>query len=94
MSLHICYHIYCVTNPLHAHTHWKLQALLNEIASYEANIQEVEKATKELVSSDHFASDTIEQQNTELQHQWRQLKLLAAKRTQKLGDALEAQKVI
>lgn len=70
-----------------------LQALLNEITSYEANIQEVDKAAKELVSSDHFASDTIEQQNSELQHLWRQLKLLAAKRTQKLSDALEAQKV-
>ena len=71
----------------------KPQALLNEITSYEANIQEVEKTTKELVASDHFASDTIEQQNSELQHLWRQLKLLAAKRTQKLNDALEAQKV-
>ena len=45
------------------------------------------------MTSDHFASDTIEQQNSELQHAWRQLKLLAAKRTQKLSDALEAQKV-
>ena len=82
--------MHIVTHPNATPT---LQALLNEITSYEANIQEVEKATKELVASDHFASDTIEQQNSELQHAWRQLKLLAAKRTQKLSDALEAQKV-
>ena len=70
-----------------------LQALLNEISSYEANIHAVEKESQELVSSEHFASDTIEEQNRELQHRWNELKLLASRRTQKLNDALEAQKV-
>ena len=71
----------------------KHQALLNEITSYEGNIQSVDQSAKELVSCDHFASSSIEELNRDLQHGWKQLKLLAAGRTQKLADALEAQKV-
>ena len=71
----------------------KHQALLNEVTSYEGNIHRVDQSAKELVSCDHFASDSIEELNSELQHNWKQLKLLAAGRTQKLSDALEAQKV-
>ncbi len=71
----------------------KHQGVLNEVTSYEGNIQRVDQAAKELVSFDHFASDSIEELNRELQHCWKQLKLLAAGRTQKLSDALEAQKV-
>ena len=63
------------------------------MSSYEASIQAVEKRGQELVDSDHFASDDISQQVMELQRQWRELRLLAGKRTQKLSDALEAQKV-
>lgn len=71
----------------------KHQTLLHEITSYEGNIQSVDQSAKELVSCEHFASDSIEDLNTELQHCWKQLKLLASNRTQKLADALEAQKV-
>lgn len=71
----------------------KHQALLNEITSYEGNIQFMDQSAKELVSCDHFASSSIEDLNADLQHGWKQLKLLAAGRTQKLSDALEAQKV-
>lgn len=71
----------------------KHQALLNEIASYEGNIQSVDQSARDLVSCDHFASDSIEDLNRDLQHVWKQLKLLAAARTQKLADSLEAQKV-
>ena len=45
------------------------------------------------MDSDHFAADNISQQQMALQRQWRELKLLASKRTQKLNDAMEAQKV-
>lgn len=71
----------------------KHQALLNEMTSFEGNIQAVDQSAKDLVLYDHFASGSIQDLNTELQHCWKQLKLLAAGRTQKLGDALEAQKV-
>ena len=57
------------------------------------SVQAVEKKGRELVDSDHFASDDINQQQLALQRQWRELKLLAGKRTQKLNDAMEAQKV-
>ena len=71
----------------------KHQALLNEISSFEGNIQSIDQSAKELVLYDHFASDSIEGLNRDLQHSWKQLKLLASGRTQKLSDALEAQKV-
>ncbi len=53
----------------------------------------MEQEAQELVSSGHFAQDTVEEQDRELQHRWNELKRLATRRTQKLGDALEAQKV-
>lgn len=71
----------------------KHQALLNEITSFEGNIQSADQSAKDLMLYDHFASSSIEELNTGLQHRWKQLKLLAAGRTQKLADALEAQKV-
>lgn len=71
----------------------KHQAHLNEISNYDGNIQSVNQSAQELVASDHFAASTIEDLNAELQHGWKQLKILAAARTQKLCDALEAQKV-
>jgi spectrin beta len=70
----------------------KHQALHKEVSSYEPSVQAVEKNGQELVDSDHFAADNISQQVLELQRQWRELKLLAGRRTQKLSDALEAQK--
>ena len=70
-----------------------LQALLNEISSYETNIQAVEREAQELVSFEFFSLDVVEEQNRELQHRWNELKRLASRRTQKLNDALEAQKV-
>ena len=69
------------------------QALLKEISSYEASVQGVEKKGQELVDTDHFAAEDISQQTMALQRQWRELRLLAGRRTQKLSNALEAQKV-
>ena len=66
---------------------------MNELTSYEANIQAVQSSGRELLSSEHFAHDSIAELGRELQHKWGQLKLLAAQRTRKLSDALEAQKV-
>ena len=94
----ICIHVNWVHVDLAVYFLSKLfpsfsQTLLNEITSYDGNIQSVSQSAQDLISSDHFAADTIEEQDRELQHQWRQLKLLAASRTRKLSDALEAQKV-
>ncbi len=71
----------------------KHQALLNENTSYEGNVEEIGSSAKELLFSGHFASDSIETLNADLQQSWTQLKILSAGRTQKLADALEAQKV-
>ena len=73
--------------------HKLFQALINELSSYDASIEEVEEAAQELLDMEHFASDTIEEQRLELKRKWKELKTLAARRTQKLCDALEAQKV-
>ena len=56
-------------------------------------MQAVEKKAQELLDSDHFAAEDISQQAASLQRQWRELKMVAGRRTQKLSDALEAQKV-
>ena len=56
-------------------------------------MQSVEKEAQELVDSDHFAAEEIAEQMATLQRQWRELKMLAARRTQMLSDSLEAQKV-
>ena len=69
------------------------QALLKEVSSYEASIQSVERKAQELVDSDHFAAEDISQQMASLQRQWKELKLVSGRRTQKLSDALEAQNV-
>jgi len=71
----------------------KHQALLNEVSSYEATVSSTDSSAKELVFSGHFAADSIEGLNADLQHCWTQLKILAKGRTQKLADSLEAQKV-
>ena len=71
----------------------KHQTLLHEITSYEGNILSVEQLAKELVSCEHFASNSIEDLRAELQHSWKQLKILASGRTQNLANSLEAQKV-
>ena len=82
---HVIIAIYCPTLP---------QALLNEISGHESSIDNVKSQGQELIDNNHFASDDIQQQLLELQSRWRELKLLADRRTQKLKDSQEAQKVI
>lgn len=52
------------------------------------------KEARELISMGHHASQTIHERNATLQSLWRELKNLATGRKRKLGDALEAQKVV
>ncbi len=69
----------------------KHQAVLNEISSYQSNIDSISTSSEGLLDSGHFASDVISEQTTDVNHKWRQLQLLSGQRTHKLADALKAQ---
>ena len=47
-----------------------------------------------MIADEHFASDEVEQKLLELQSLWRELKLLAARRTQRLADSQAVQRVV
>ena len=66
---------------------------MNELTGHEPNIDKVKDQGEALIEADHFASDHIQQQIYDLQSRWRELKLLAGQRTQRLKDSLEAQRV-
>lgn len=69
----------------------KHQAVLNEISSYQSNIDSIKTSSEGLLDSGHFASDRIAEQTTDVNHKWRQLQLLSGQRTHKLADALKGQ---
>ena len=48
---------------------------------------------QDLIDSNHYATDEIEERCVELSGSWDLLKGAAAERKEKLGDALESQKV-
>ena len=66
---------------------------MNDITSHEPNIEQVKKQGEELIENEHFASDEIQQKLLELQSCWRELKQMVSRRTQKLHDSQDAQKV-
>lgn len=59
----------------------------------EPSVDRVIGKGEELIREDHFASDDIQQSMLELQSSWRELKLLASRRTKRLSDSQDAQKV-
>ena len=65
---------------------------MNELSSY-ASIEVVVTAGRDLLAKKHFASDTILEHNRELEQKWKELKAVAAQRTQTLRDAMEVQGV-
>ena len=69
------------------------KGLQHEITNREPSINEAKSRAKELIDSGHFASDEVQLQLLDLQSNWRDLKLQAGKRTQKLSDSQESQKV-
>ena len=69
------------------------QALENELTNHQFRIDTVLASGQDLIDSNHYASDEIEERCEELSGSWELLMEAAAERKQKLGDALESQKV-
>lgn len=69
------------------------QALENELTNHQFRIDTVLASGQDLIDSNHYASDEIEERCEELSGSWKLLMEAAAERKQKLGDALESQKV-
>ena len=69
------------------------QALENELANHQSRIDAVLASGQDLIDSNHYGSDEIEQRCEELNESWALLMGASAERKQRLGDALESQKV-
>ncbi|KAJ7373044.1 hypothetical protein OS493_014188 [Desmophyllum pertusum] len=67
-------------------------ALENELANHQFRIDTVLASGQDLIDSNHYASDEIEERCEELNESWALLMGAAAERKQRLGDALESQK--
>ena len=69
------------------------QAFENELTNHQFRIDTVLASGQDLIDSNHYASDEIEERCEELSTSWESLMGAAAERKQKLNDALESQKV-
>ena len=69
------------------------QAFENELTNHQLRIDTVLASGQDLIDSNHYATDEIEERCVELSGSWDLLKGAAAERKEKLGDALESQKV-
>jgi len=69
------------------------QALENELANHQFRIDTVLASGQDLIDSNHYASDEIEERCEELNESWALLMGASAERKQRLGDSLESQKV-
>ena len=69
------------------------QALENELTNHQFRIDTVLASGQDLIDSNHYASDEIEERCEELNGSWEQLMEAAAERKRKLADALESQQV-
>ena len=69
------------------------QALENELANHQFRIDTVLASGQDLIDSNHYASDEIEERCEELSESWALLMEASDERKQRLGDALESQKV-
>ena len=69
------------------------QAFENELSNHQFRIDTVLASGQDLIDSNHYASDEIEERCEELSTSWESLMGAAAERKQKLNDALESQKV-
>jgi len=67
--------------------------LENELTNHQFRIDTVLASGQDLIDSNHYASDEIEERCEELNGSWEQLMGAAAERKQKLSDALEGQQV-
>ena len=69
------------------------QALENELANHQFRIDTVFASGQDLIDSNHYASNEIEERCEELNESWALLMEASAERKQRLDDALESQKV-
>ena len=69
------------------------QALENELANHQFRIDTVLASGQDLIDSNHYASDEIEERCEHLNESWALLMEASDERKQRLGDALESQKV-
>ena len=69
------------------------QAFENELSNHQFRIDTVLASGQDLIDSNHYASEEIEERCEELSTSWESLMGAAAERKQKLNDALESQKV-
>ena len=69
------------------------QAFENELTNHQFRIDTVLASGQDLIDSNHYASEEIEERCEELSTSWESLMGAAAERKQKLNDALESQKV-
>lgn len=69
------------------------QALENELANHQFRIDTVLASGQDLIDSNHYASDEIEERCEHLSESWALLMGASDERKQRLGDALESQKV-
>ena len=69
------------------------QALENELSNHQFRIDTVLASGQDLIDSNHYASNEIEERCEELNESWALLMEASAERKQRLEDALESQKV-
>ena len=72
---------------------FSFQALENELSNHQFRIDTVLASGQDLIDSNHYAADEIEERCEELNESWELLMKAAAERKQRLNDALESQKV-
>ena len=72
---------------------FSFQALENELSNHQFRIDTVLASGQDLIDSNHYAADEIEERCEELNESWELLMKAAAERKQRLSDALESQKV-
>lgn len=72
---------------------FSIQALENELSNHQFRIDTVLASGQDLIDSNHYAADEIEERCEELNESWELLMKAAAERKQRLSDALESQKV-
>ena len=69
------------------------QDLEAELSSHESVIEGLEARGQELITSGHFASDTIKESKKSVHDTWTKLEDATTQRTKMLNDSLDAQEV-
>lgn len=70
------------------------QALENEIQSHESQLLEVVKVGEDLINSNHFGADRIQERVSSTHSMWEHLIGLSKQRRKRLEDAVDYHQVI